>query len=117
MLRARPQARDSLTGKVVRRELLAFLVELITTRLLLSGAFMANRAIWNIRRRHEWLAKPAKSSKLTRRGRLRVGLQAVLDRKAEDASKDTKLSAPTARFRAVLTRLNRVIRTRNNPAS
>ena len=78
---------------------------------------MANRAIWNIRRRHEWLAKPAKSAKLSRRGRLRVGLQAVLDRKAEDASKDAKLSAPTARFRAVVTRLDRVTRTRNNSTS
>lgn len=78
---------------------------------------MANRAIWNIRRRHEWLAKPAKSAKLSRRGRLRVGLQAVLDRKAEDASKDAKLAAPTARFRAVMTRLDRVTRTRNIPTS
>lgn len=44
---------------------------------------MANFAKWNIRRRHEWLAKPAKAKKLTRRGRVRVGLQAALDRNAE----------------------------------
>ena len=43
---------------------------------------MANYAMWNVRKRHEWLAKPVKKQKMTRRGRLRVGLQAALDRRA-----------------------------------
>ncbi len=43
---------------------------------------MSNRAIWNVRRRHEWLAKPLKGPRLKRRSRVRVGLQAALDRKA-----------------------------------
>jgi hypothetical protein len=46
---------------------------------------MANRAIWGVRKRHEWLAKPSKKQTMTRRGRLRIGLQAALDRKAEKA--------------------------------
>lgn len=46
---------------------------------------MSNRAIWNVRKRHEWLAKPSKKESLTRRGRLRIGLQAALDRKAKNA--------------------------------
>jgi hypothetical protein len=42
---------------------------------------MANRAIWNVQKRHEWLAKPLKAKKMKRSGRLRVGLQAAMDRK------------------------------------
>jgi hypothetical protein len=42
---------------------------------------MANRAIWSVQKRHEWLAKPLKSKKMKRSGRLRIGLQAALDRK------------------------------------
>jgi len=43
---------------------------------------MANRAIWNVRKRHEWLAKPLKSRRVKRAQRLRCGLQEALDRKA-----------------------------------
>jgi hypothetical protein len=43
---------------------------------------MANRAIWNVRKRHEWLAKPMKSRRVKRASRLRCGLQDALDRKA-----------------------------------
>ncbi len=43
---------------------------------------MANRAIWNVRRRHEWLATPQKPKKMKRSGRLRIGLQDAMDRKA-----------------------------------
>jgi len=43
---------------------------------------MANRAIWNVRKRHEWLAKPLKSKRIKRAQRLRCGLQDALDRKA-----------------------------------
>jgi hypothetical protein len=42
---------------------------------------MANRAIWNVRRRHEWLTTPAKGKRLKRRSRLRIGLEAALERK------------------------------------
>jgi len=43
---------------------------------------MANRAIWNVRKRHEWLAKPLKSKRVKRSTRLRCGLQDAIDRKA-----------------------------------
>jgi hypothetical protein len=43
---------------------------------------MSNRAIWNVRRRHEWLATPLKGKRLKRRKRVRIGLQQALDRKA-----------------------------------
>lgn len=42
---------------------------------------MSNRAIWNVQRRHEWLAKPAKGKRLKRRKRLRIGLEQALERK------------------------------------
>ena len=42
---------------------------------------MSNRAIWNVRRRHEWLTKPLKGKRLKKRSRTRVGLQAALDRR------------------------------------
>lgn len=42
---------------------------------------MANRALWNVRQRHEWLAKPQKKKRLTRRKRLRIGLEQALERK------------------------------------
>lgn len=42
---------------------------------------MANRAIWSMRKRHEWLATPLKGKKMKRSGRLRIGLQDALDRK------------------------------------
>jgi hypothetical protein len=42
---------------------------------------MANRAIWNVRKRHEWLAKPLKSKRIKRAQRLRIGLQEAIDRK------------------------------------
>ena len=43
---------------------------------------MANRAIWNVRKRHEWLAKPLKTKRVKRAQRLRCGLQDAMDRKA-----------------------------------
>jgi hypothetical protein len=47
---------------------------------------MSNRAIWNVRQRHEWLRKPLKGKNLKRRKRWRVGLQQALDRKAPVAN-------------------------------
>jgi hypothetical protein len=44
---------------------------------------MSNRAIWSMRLRHEWLQKPLKARKLKRCQRVRLGLQAALDRKAD----------------------------------
>ena len=43
---------------------------------------MANRAIWSMRKRHEWLATPLKAKKMKRSGRVRIGLQDAMDRKA-----------------------------------
>jgi hypothetical protein len=42
---------------------------------------MANRAIWNVRQRHEWLNSPLKAKRLKRRKRLRIGLEQALERK------------------------------------
>jgi hypothetical protein len=42
---------------------------------------MANRAIWNVRKRHEWLAKPLKAKRIKRAQRLRCGLQDAIDRR------------------------------------
>jgi hypothetical protein len=46
---------------------------------------MSNRAIWNVRKRHEWLTKPQKGKRLKRRARLRNGLQDALDRREPEA--------------------------------
>lgn len=43
---------------------------------------MSNIAIWNVRLRHESLAKPSKGKYLSRRKRARIGLQEALDRKS-----------------------------------
>jgi hypothetical protein len=43
---------------------------------------MANRAIWNVRKRHEWLATPLKAKRVKRAQRLRNGMQDAIDRKA-----------------------------------
>lgn len=42
---------------------------------------MSNRAIWNVRQRHEWLSTPLKKKRLSRRKRLRIGLEQALERK------------------------------------
>ncbi len=52
------------------------------------SASMSNRAIWNVRRRHEWLSTPLKGKRLKRRQRVRCGLQQALDRKAQAAEAD-----------------------------
>ena len=43
---------------------------------------MANRAIWSMRKRHEWLATPLKKKRVKRATRVRCGLQDAIDRKA-----------------------------------
>jgi len=46
---------------------------------------MANRCVWTVRQKHEWMATPLKGKHLKRRKRARLGLQAALDRKAKPA--------------------------------
>jgi hypothetical protein len=43
--------------------------------------FMANRAIWSMRLRHEWLKTPLKKARFKRSQRIRVGLEDALVRK------------------------------------
>jgi len=50
---------------------------------------MSNRAVWNVRRRHEWLATPLKKKRIKRAVRVRCGLQEALDRKAAAAEAKT----------------------------
>jgi len=47
---------------------------------------MSNRSIWNVQRRHEWLATPLKAKRLNRRKRARIGLQQALDRKRQKSA-------------------------------
>ena len=51
---------------------------------------MSNRAIWGMRKRHEWLATPLKAKKMKRSGRVRCGLQDAMDRKAGNAPEATE---------------------------
>ena len=44
---------------------------------------MANRAIWSVRKRHEWLATPLKKKRVKRSQRIRIGLEDALLRKAK----------------------------------
>ncbi len=46
---------------------------------------MSNRALWDIRKRHVWLATPLKGKKMKRRARLRCGYEQALQRKAAKA--------------------------------
>ncbi|HEY4105767.1 MAG TPA: hypothetical protein VGM44_17830 [Polyangiaceae bacterium] len=47
---------------------------------------MSNRAIWNVRRRHEWLTTPLKGKRVKLRQRKRIGLEDALKRNAAPAS-------------------------------
>ena len=51
---------------------------------------MANRAIWSMRKRHEWLATPLKAKRSKRAGRLRNGLQDARDRKVSPPAESEK---------------------------
>jgi hypothetical protein len=44
---------------------------------------MANRAIWNVRMRHEWLTTPLKGKRLSKRKRSRIGIEQAKERKAQ----------------------------------
>jgi len=50
---------------------------------------MANYAVWNVRKRHEWLQKQIKGKYLSRRKRARVGLQEALDRKSGEGAEQS----------------------------
>jgi len=47
---------------------------------------MSNRSLWNVRRRHEWLASPLKGKHLKKRKRARIGIEQALERKAAKAA-------------------------------
>lgn len=54
---------------------------------------MSNRAIWNVRLRHEALVKPRKGKRNKRRARLRIGLQEALDRREPGQGEASESSA------------------------
>ena len=50
---------------------------------------MANRAIWNVRMRHEWLATPLKGKRSKKRKRARIGVEQARERRAEGSAEPT----------------------------
>ena len=54
---------------------------------------MSNRALWDVRKRHVWLASPATKVKPKLRARKRCGMQAAIDRKAPKATDDAATTA------------------------
>ena len=57
---------------------------------------MSNRAIWNVRLRHEWIQKEHKGKRLKRRGRLRIGLQDAIERQQPEAEEPAPEAKPEA---------------------
>ncbi|HEX6276987.1 MAG TPA: hypothetical protein VFZ53_28295 [Polyangiaceae bacterium] len=55
-----------------------------------------NRSVWNVRRRHEWLASPLKGKRLKKRKRIRIGLEQALERKASKPAAAPSASRPDA---------------------
>jgi hypothetical protein len=53
---------------------------------------MSNRALWSMKKKHEWLATPLKPKRVKRAVRVRCGLQDAMDRKAPEAAVDTSKS-------------------------
>lgn len=53
---------------------------------------MSNRSVWNVRRRHEWLATPLKGKPLKKRKRQRIGLEQANARKGEKAAAEPSAS-------------------------
>jgi len=53
---------------------------------------MSNRAIWNVRRRHEWLTTPLKGKRMKLRQRKRVGLEEARQRHAATTATDSAQS-------------------------
>ena len=50
-----------------------------------SEISMANRAIWSMRLRHEWLKTPLKKAHMKKSQRIRVGLEDALQRRGAGA--------------------------------
>lgn len=50
---------------------------------------MSNRALWNVRMRHEWLATPLKGKRLKKRKRARIGMDQARDRQAAGDAEPT----------------------------
>ena len=55
---------------------------------------MSNRAIWNVRLRHVWLATPLKGKRMKKRQRVRIGLEDALNRKSKAARSDAAPAEP-----------------------
>jgi hypothetical protein len=55
---------------------------------------MSNRAIWNVRLRHVWLATPLKGKRMKKRQRVRIGLEDALQRKSKAAGPETASAEP-----------------------
>jgi hypothetical protein len=55
---------------------------------------MSNRAIWNVRLRHVWLATPLKGKRMKKRQRVRIGLEDALIRKSKAARPDAAPAEP-----------------------
>ena len=53
---------------------------------------MSNRALWNVRRRHEWLTTPLKGKRVRTRAKNRIGLGQAQERKAAAAGTDAPQS-------------------------
>lgn len=47
---------------------------------------MSNRALWSMKKKHEWLATPTKPKRIKRATKVRCGLQDAIDRKATAAA-------------------------------
>ena len=54
---------------------------------------MANRAIWSMRLRHEWLATPLKKPRMKKSQRVRVGLEDALQRKSAGSAAEQAKAA------------------------
>ena len=44
---------------------------------------MANRSVWTVRQKHEWMATPLKGKHLKKRKRVRLGIEAAMARNAK----------------------------------
>ena len=55
---------------------------------------MSNRAIWNVRLRHVWLATPLKGKRMKKRQRVRIGLEDALQRKSKAARPEATTAEP-----------------------
>lgn len=57
---------------------------------------MANYAVWNVRRRHEWLATPLPKKRVKRRSARRIGLLDAWERKGTAPKANPDPNAETA---------------------